>query len=362
MKFFKRNRKDKKGFPDDESEEFTDNQNASRFASHQPDERENVGFVSPTNTHKAGKSFDLESIQNKSSKNQESGEDYALFIEGEPVYVVKQKRGYMSIFFCLAQTAILVGMMIQCGVAPMRINPMVGPYPDALSYWGGKNSYDILYDGEYWRLFSPVMLHAGIFHLLCNVAVQLDTGAFFEREWGWIIWLAIYMGSAAAGSILSVIVSPNSIGVGSSGAVCGLFGGKIAEALCRCKESTKTDTRELSYAILCEQFATTLISVILILGFSFIPFVDWAAHVGGLLGGFMIGMLIFSLQIKSMRWKIGMFSFGLLSNLIFFGTGAGYMIKFAKQDVAMEMSDVCGYYEQFFEDYECNCQLENEND
>ena len=204
MKFFKRNRKDKKGFPDDESEEFTDNQNASRFASHQPDERENVGFVSPTNTHKAGKSFDLESIQNKSSKNQESGEDYALFIEGEPVYVVKQKRGYMSIFFCLAQTAILVGMMIQCGVAPMRINPMVGPYPDALSYWGGKNSYDILYDGEYWRLFSPVMLHAGIFHLLCNVAVQLDTGAFFEREWGWIIWLAIYMGSAAAGSILSV--------------------------------------------------------------------------------------------------------------------------------------------------------------
>jgi hypothetical protein len=90
--------------------------------------------------------------------------------------------------------------------------------------------------------------------------------------------------------------------------------------------------------------------------------VDWAAHVGGLLGGFMIGMLIFSLQIKSMRWKIGMFSFGLLSNLIFFGTGAGYMIKFAKQDVAMEMSDVCGYYEQFFEDYECNCQLENEND
>ena len=57
-----------------------------------------------------------------------------------------------------------------------------------------------------------------------------------------------------------------------------------------------------------------------------------------------------------------MFSFGLLSNLIFFGTGAGYMIKFAKQDVAMEMSDVCGYYEQFFEDYECNCQLENEND
>ncbi len=201
----------------------------------------------------------------------EVDEDYNLLIDGEPVYVVKQKRGYLSILFSLAQTAILIGMMIQCGVAPMRINPMIGPNPDVLSYWGAKNSYNILYDHEYWRLFSPIMLHAGIFHLLCNVAVQLDTGAFFEREWGSFLWLIIYLGSAASGSILSVIVAPNTIGVGSSGAVCGLFGAKIAEALCRCRESTTGTAKELSHAILCEQFGSTLCTVILILVFSFIP-------------------------------------------------------------------------------------------
>jgi membrane associated rhomboid family serine protease len=162
-------------------------------------------------------------------------------------------------------------MMIQCGVASMKINPMIGPNPDVLSTWGAKNSYNILYLNEYWRLFSPIMLHAGIFHLLCNVGVQLDTGAFFEREWGSFIWLIVYLSSAASGSILSVIVSPNTIGVGSSGAVCGLFGAKIAEALCRCKESTKTTAKELSHAILCEQFGSTLCTVILILVFSFIP-------------------------------------------------------------------------------------------
>lgn len=104
---------------------------------------------------------------------------------------------------------------------------MVGPYPDALNYWGGKNAYYILNNYEYWRLVSPIMLHAGVFHLLCNVGVQLDTGAFWEREWGSVIWLIVYLVSAVWGSILSVIVIPNSVGVGSSGAVCGLFGAKL---------------------------------------------------------------------------------------------------------------------------------------
>ena len=52
--------------------------------------------------------------------------------EEEEVYIVKQKWGYLSIGFSVAQTVILAIMMWQCGVAPMNINPMIGPYPDAL--------------------------------------------------------------------------------------------------------------------------------------------------------------------------------------------------------------------------------------
>ncbi len=43
-------------------------------------------------------------------------------------------------------------------------------------------------------------------------------------------------------------------------------------------ESQKTEQAKLSHDILCEQFGTVLCSVILILAFSFIPYVDWAAH------------------------------------------------------------------------------------
>jgi membrane associated rhomboid family serine protease len=284
--------------------------------------------------------------------------EYSLMeIDGKPIYIVKQARGYLSVLFSLVQLGILVTMMVQCGVAPMKMNPMIGPYPDALSYWGGKNSYEILYDGEYWRLVSPILLHAGVIHLVCNVAVQLDVGAFFEKEWGSFVWLIVYLSSAISGTILSVIVSPNTIGVGSSGSVCGLFGAKLAESLCRAKESTKRPDRQLSHSILCEQFGSTLCSVILILVFSFIPFVDWAAHVGGLLGGFVVGILLFSWGIKTPRYRYGMFFFGLITTAALYGTASLHMVNESKNQVAEEIADVCQYYQQFYDDYECRCQM-----
>ena len=54
-------------------------------------------------------------------------------IEDEEVYIVRQEYGYLSIFFSPVQGIILALMMWQCGIAPMEINPMIGPYPDALS-------------------------------------------------------------------------------------------------------------------------------------------------------------------------------------------------------------------------------------
>ena len=124
------------------------------------------------------------------------------------IYFVAQRYGYCSIVFSLCQTGILATMMINCGIAPFNINPMIGPYPDALSEWGAKNSVNILQDGEWYRLITPIMLHAGVIHLLCNVAVQVETGAFFEREWGSKNWLIIYLSSAVGSSILSVIFMP----------------------------------------------------------------------------------------------------------------------------------------------------------
>jgi hypothetical protein len=49
------------------------------------------------------------------------------------IYLVAQSHGYCSILFSIAQTIILIIMMVECGLAPLNINPMVGPYPGMYS-------------------------------------------------------------------------------------------------------------------------------------------------------------------------------------------------------------------------------------
>jgi hypothetical protein len=145
-------------------------------------------------------------------------------------------------------------------------------FTDALSEWGGKNAVNILDDGEWWRLLTPILLHAGIIHLICNIAVQLETGAFFEREWGSTRWMIIYLTSAIGSSILSVIAMPNSVSVGSSGSVMGLFGGKLAEVLCRACESKKTSQGRIAHDVRREQLGGAMCAVTLVMAFSFIPY------------------------------------------------------------------------------------------
>jgi membrane associated rhomboid family serine protease len=274
--------------------------------------------------------------------------------EEEEVYIVKQRWGYCSILFSIVQTVVLAIMMIKCGIAPIQVNPMIGPYPDVLSEWGAKNAVLILDYGEWWRLVTPILLHAGVIHLLCNVAVQLETGAFFEREWGSPIWTTIYLVSAVGSSILSVIAMPNSISVGSSGAVMGLFGAKLSEACLRFFERIKSDQDHVAHKVRREQLVACLCSVLIVGLFSFIPYVDWAAHFGGLVSGILVGVPIFALHIENVWWRTLWIIVGFALLIMSFVWSLTYMYSGAIEP-AEELSDICGYYKQFFEDYECTC-------
>jgi membrane associated rhomboid family serine protease len=273
----------------------------------------------------------------------------------EMPYIVRQKKGYLSLGFSILQSIILFIMMVQCSIAPFDINPMLGPPPDALDYWGGKNALKIITDGEYWRLITPIFLHAGILHLVCNVAVQLDVGAFFEREWGSPIWFIIYVLSALGSSIFSCCFKPNNISVGSSGAVMGLFGGKLAEIFCRQRESKKTVQGRIGHEVRQEQLRATLCSVTVVMAFSFVPYVDWAAHFGGFLAGFTAGFLCFAPRIKTKSYAIFWFVVGVVMNAFLYGGLISYMMNDVQPN--NDLQDVCGYYKQYFDDYECQCQL-----
>ena len=104
-----------------------------------------------------------------------------------------------------------------------------------------------------------------------EIAVQIDVGQFFEREWGSGIWLFIYLMSGIGSSIFSVCMMPNNVSVGSSGAVMGLFGGKLGEIFCRGCESKKTTQGRIGHEVRREQLGAVLCSVSVVMAFSFVP-------------------------------------------------------------------------------------------
>lgn len=272
----------------------------------------------------------------------------------EDVYIVRQQHGICSILFSIVQTVILAVMMWQCGVAPLSLNPMLGPYPDALSEWGGKNAVLIIDDHETYRLVTPILLHAGVLHLLGNVLVQLETGVFFEREWGSVRWLIVYLASAVGSSVLSVIAMPNAVSVGSSGAVMGLFGAKLSEVVLRSCDRHVTKQDAVAAAVRQEQCCVVTVSVIAVMLFSFIPFVDWAAHVGGLVTGILVGVVVFACDIPSLPWRVIWLIIGVAAVATYFAYTITYMYS-GQVAVIDELRDVCGYYEATYPDYQCNC-------
>lgn len=86
---------------------------------------------------------------------------------------------------------------------------------------------------------------------------------------------------------------------------------------------------------------------------------DWAAHLGGLVAGYVVGVAVFACSIKTVKWRIFWFVVGIALAVVTFYLTAQHLYG-GNIKAAEELRDVCGYYKQFFEDYECKCMREQQ--
>jgi membrane associated rhomboid family serine protease len=135
-------------------------------------------------------------------------------LRGDDLNYVKQKYGNMSIVISVIQLFALTMLIALCGVAPLNINPSIGPYPDALSLIGGTNSFGMFRQFQIWRFFTTPFLSAGALHFLCVIGIQLEIGAFFEREWGSKQWLTIYAISSVGSTFFDCAINTDGVSVG----------------------------------------------------------------------------------------------------------------------------------------------------
>jgi len=148
----------------------------------------------------------------------------------------------------------------------------------------------VLHGDEWWRLFTAMFLHAGITHILMNMFSLYIIGRGAEMYFEKRAYISIYLFSGLIGGLASLFMHPESVGVGASGAIFGVFGALAGFFLAnRTKIATHAQAFMKDFAI--------IIGINLVIGLS-IPSVDVSAHIGGLMVGILGGFVL----SKNPKW------------------------------------------------------------
>jgi rhomboid protease GluP len=143
--------------------------------------------------------------------------------------------------------------------------------------------------GQWWRLITAGFLHGGIFHILMNSWVLFDLGAEVEQLYGTSRLIVFYFVSTITGFWTSSHLGFHS-SVGSSAGIFGLIGAMLAFGV--------SDRSALGSMVKSLYMRWVIYGLVL----SFLPGVDFWAHVGGLSGGFLAGWLASTPRAR-MMWK-----------------------------------------------------------
>jgi membrane associated rhomboid family serine protease len=126
-------------------------------------------------------------------------------------------------------------------------------------------------NGDWWRIVTSGFLHASLLHIAFNMFALYFLGQLLEPAIGTLRFLGIYFVSLLAGSLGVLLVSPDQLTVGASGAIFGLMSAAFILARHRGVEQLASQIGFFIILNLVFTFGAANISV--------------GAHIGGLIGG-----------------------------------------------------------------------------
>ncbi|MFD2046070.1 rhomboid family intramembrane serine protease [Ornithinibacillus salinisoli] len=174
---------------------------------------------------------------------------------------------------------------------------------ETLITYGAKYNPAII-DGEWWRIISSMFLHIGFIHLFMNMLAVYYLGTLVEKIYGSWRFITIYFLAGIGGGITSFALTIN-VSAGASGALFGLFGALLYFGL----NYRRVFFQTIGSGLL------VLIGINVIMGFM-IPQIDSAAHIGGLIAGFIAAAVV---QLPKNRKKRIPLIFAIIYGLLLYG-------------------------------------------
>lgn len=190
---------------------------------------------------------------------------------------IGEKRPYVTI--ALAAVNLLVFLVLE----------VLGSTEDVgfMFAHGALFGESVLTDGEYYRLFTSMFLHYGAAHLMNNLLMLYVIGDRLEYVIGHAKLLIIYILGGVFANIFTVglyeMLGIHAVSAGASGAVFALMGGMLG-----CMARARSGLMGIGW-----QRMLLLVGLSVYSGFSS-PQTNNAAHLSGLLFGFLLGVLLYS--------------------------------------------------------------------
>lgn len=146
-------------------------------------------------------------------------------------------------------------------------------------------------NGQWWRLLTNTFMHGGVMHILANMYGLLFVGIFLEPLLGKAKYLLLYLTTGILASAASIWWYESTVSIGASGAIFGLYGFFLAALLLKVFPAAFGKTF----------LASTLVFVGFNLLMGFTGGIDNAAHIGGLISGFLIGLVMSATNRNNIR-------------------------------------------------------------
>jgi len=217
-------------------------------------------------------------IGNPDKEAQQEMQDFLDFLKPKEGYFITPILVYVNIGIYLFLVIIGLGFVSFNG--------------QDLLQWGA-NYGPLTANGGWWRLFANTFLHGGLMHLLANMFGLFFVGIFLEPLLGRAKYLTAYVLTGILASIASIWWYDATISVGASGAIFGLYGIFLALLL------VKVFPPDFKKSF--------LISTSVFIGFNLLMGltggIDNAAHIGGLLSGFVVGLVLYPNIKKQIEYE-----------------------------------------------------------
>ncbi|WP_125590341.1 rhomboid family intramembrane serine protease [Companilactobacillus jidongensis] len=184
----------------------------------------------------------------------------------------RQEKPYVTWFLLILTLGVFAAETLSGGSQNINI----------LLTFGAKTN-DLVQEGQWWRLITPMFVHIGVLHILMNGFSIYYVGQILEPMVGHVRFFVIYILSGIMGNLASFAFgSSNAISAGASTSLFGLFAAFLALAVIYKENKFLSELGKSFLGLIVINLALDLT----------MSGIDIWGHIGGAIGGFLIGLAL----------------------------------------------------------------------